>query len=84
MKQKDIALFAVIAIISAVVSVLLSGIIITPNKDKVQKSEVVDAISARFDPPANNDKFFNTNSVNPTKLIQIGDNGNSKPFNEAN
>ena len=85
MKQKDIALFGVVAIISAVFSVLLSGILITPPKDKKQKAEVVSVISKDFPTPAANDKFFNKNSINPTKQIQIGENpNNDKPFNGAN
>jgi len=85
MKQKDIALFGVVAIVSAVFSVLLSGILIAPPKDKKQKAEVVSVISKEFPTPAANDKFFNKNSINPTKQIQIGENpNNDKPFNGAN
>jgi hypothetical protein len=81
MKQKDIALFVVVAIVSGVLSVLLSGILITPKKDKVQKAEIVDPISAEFNTPPQDSKYFNKDSVNPTKLIQIGDNTNQVPFN---
>jgi predicted RND superfamily exporter protein len=81
MKQKDIALFLVVGIFSAVISVFMSGLLITPKKDKIQKAEKVEAITASFDAPANNDKYFNKDAINPTKLIQIGDNSNNKPFN---
>jgi hypothetical protein len=84
MKQKDIALFGVVAIVSAVFSVILSGVLITPPKDKNQKAEVVSLITNDFPTPGPNDKFFNKNSINPTKQIQIGDNTNTKPFNGAN
>jgi hypothetical protein len=84
MKQKDVMLFAVVGIISAVVSVILSGILITPPKDKNQKAEVVSSFSNDFKTPAPNDKFFNKNSINPTKQIQIGENPNDKPFNGTN
>ena len=85
MKQKDIALFGVVAIVSAVFSILLSSILITPPKDKNQKAEVITVISKDFPTPGPNDKFFNKNSINPTKQIQIGDNpNNDKPFNGAN
>lgn len=84
MKQKDIALFGVVAIVSAVFSVILSGALITPPKDKNQKAEVVSLITNDFPTPGPNDKFFNKNSINPTKQIQIGDNTNTKPFNGAN
>ena len=81
MKQKDIALFAVIGVVSAVMSVFISGLVFTPKKDKIQKAEVVDAITAKFDAPSGGSQFFNKESINPTKLIQIGDNANDKPFN---
>ena len=84
MKQKDLALFAVIGIVSAVFSVILSSVLITPPKDKNQKVEVVAPFSNQFKTPASNDKFFNKNSINPTKQIQIGENPNDKPFNGAN
>jgi hypothetical protein len=84
MKQKDIALFGIVAIVSAVFSVILSGVLITPPKDKNQKAEVVSLITNDFPTPGPNDKFFNKNSINPTKQIQIGDNTNTKPFNGAN
>ncbi len=81
MKQKDIALFAVVAIISGVLSVVISGVLITPKQDKLQQAETVDPISAEFNTPASDSKYFNKNSINPTKLIQIGDNANNVPFN---
>ena len=84
MKQKDIALFGVVAIVSAVFSVILSGVLITPPKDKNQKAEVVSLITNDFPNPGPNDKFFNKSSINPTKQIQISDNTNTKPFNGAN
>ena len=81
MKQKDIALYIVIGIVSTVISVFLSKMIIVPEKNKTQEVEVVDAISSDFTTPASDSKYFNKDSVNPTKLIQIGDNDNSTPFN---
>lgn len=81
MKQKDIALFMVVGIVSAVVSVGLSNFVISPSKQKQQQAEVVDSISASFEVPAADNKYFNPNAINPTKLIEIGDNPNVTPFN---
>lgn len=83
MKQKDIALFVVIGIVSAVVSVLLSNFIFTPSEQKKQQAEVVDKISADFTVPANDSAYFNKDSINPTKLIQIGNNPDEVPFKES-
>lgn len=79
MKQKDIALIIVAAFIAAVFSIGLSNFLIAPEKNRQQKAEVVEPITAQFIPP--DKKFFNKDSVNPTKLITIGDDGNTTPFN---
>ena len=82
MKQKDIALFVIVGIISAVVSVLASNLLITPEQNKKQEAEKVEPISAEFQVPSSDSRYFNKDSINPTKLIQIGDNPNSQaPFN---
>lgn len=81
MKQKDLALFMVVGIVSAVMSILISGVLITPKKDKIQKAEVVEAITSSFETPTNSDKFFNKDAINPTKRIEIGDSTNPTPIN---
>lgn len=81
MKQKDIALIAVAAIISAILSVLLANFLIAPKKNQNQQAEVVEAITADFPKP--DSKYFNKDSNNPTKNIKIGDDTNAKPFNIA-
>lgn len=80
MKQKDIALIVIVSVMSAVLSIVLSNALIAPKKNRQQKAEIVDAISAEFKLPDN--RYFNKDSVNPTKNIVIGDNGNTTPFND--
>lgn len=79
MKQKDIALIIVVGFISAVFSVLLSNMLISPSKNRQQEVEVVDPITAEFKKP--DPRYFNKDSVNLTKRITIGEDGNDKPFN---
>ena len=79
MKQKDIALFAVVGIVSVVFSVVLSNFLLTPSENKVQKAEVVEKMSTKFDPPVSSDKYFNKEAINPTIRIEIGDNSNPQP-----
>lgn len=81
MKQKDILLIVVIVVISAVVSVALSNVLISSPKNRQQKVEVVDAISPDFAQP--DTKYFNSSSIDPTQLIQIGGTSNPQPFNGA-
>jgi hypothetical protein len=84
MKQKDLALFIVIGTVSLIFSVLISNYLITPSKGKVQKAEKVEAIVAEFPTPASDSAYFNKDSINPTKLIIIGDSPNDKPFSNGN
>lgn len=79
MKQKDIALIVVIAIISAIVSFVISGKIFVTPANRQQKVEVVDKINSDFTAP--DSKYFNSSSVNPTQLVTIGNNNNQNPFN---
>jgi hypothetical protein len=76
-KRKDLNLIITAAIISAVIALVFSRLFISSNTGN-QKAEVVDPITAEFKTP--DTKYFNSNSINPTQLIQIGDNNNSQPF----
>jgi hypothetical protein len=78
MKQKDIFLIVVVVIISVIVATVVSKQIIANPKNRQQKVEVVQAIQPDFQTP--DKKYFNSNSIDPTQLIRIGDNSNKKPF----
>jgi hypothetical protein len=78
MKQKDIALFAMVAVVSAVMSILISNAVISTPKNRQQKVTVVSKISSEFKTP--DTKYINTESIDPTKLIQIGTTNNTDPF----
>ena len=78
MKQKDLLLIIVIVVISGLVSFFISNKFISPPKHDL-KAAKVEAISSDFDQPDN--RYFNDKSVNPTQLIRIQNNANTKPFN---
>ena len=78
MKQKDIALIVVVGFFAAIVSLLLTQTIFVTRENRELKAEVVEPISAEFNEP--DKSVFNENAVNPTQLIQIGDNSNPTPF----
>lgn len=78
MKQKDIALIIVIAAVSAVLSFVVSGMIFNKPANRHQTTQVVDVITSDFPPPST--KYFNSNSIDPTQLIQIGNSSNPNPF----
>lgn len=79
MKQKDIALIMIIVFISAVMSLIISNILFASPKNRQQKVEVVQPITADFNTP--DTKYFNNNSFDPTQLIEIGNSSNPNPFN---
>lgn len=78
MKQKDIALIIVIAFFGAVLSLVLSNFVFGSSSKRQQAVEVVEPITADF--PSPSQKYFNNNSIDPTQLIQIGNNNNTDPF----
>jgi hypothetical protein len=78
MKRKDIMLIIVVAFISGVVSLIISNWLISSPKNRQQKVEVVEALSSNF--PTPDSQYFNKDSVDPTKPIQIGGNPNPTPF----
>jgi hypothetical protein len=78
MKAKDFGVIALVAIISGVVSILLSGVLFATPEDRKQKVEVVEPISTTFERP--DSRYFNNKSVNPSQNIDIGNDPNSNPF----
>lgn len=77
MKRKDISLIVVVAIVSAVISLLVTNMLFGSNKRNLT-AETVEPISSEFKTP---DKtVFNEQAINPTQLIQIGENDNPSPF----
>jgi flagellar basal body-associated protein FliL len=81
MKQKDIGLIVVVAIVSIVVATLVSGFLFNKTGARQQKAESVDPISATFAQP--DTAYFNAQSVDPTQIIRIGDNSNQTPFKQT-
>lgn len=78
MKQKDIILIIVVVFISGVVSFFVSNMLFASPDDRKTEVEVVTPITADFTEP--DQRYFNAQSINPTKLIQIGDQANQQPF----
>jgi len=78
MKQKDILLIGVVVFITAIASFFISNALFASPKNRQQKVEIVSPITTEFNKP--DAKFFNSNAVDPTKLIEIGNNPNPTPF----
>lgn len=78
-KKKDIQLIIVVSIASAILALLASTLLISSPKNRQEKAEVVNPITADFVEP--DKKYFNNTSIDPTQRIRIGDTTNPQPFN---
>jgi hypothetical protein len=78
MKKKDLSVIAVVAVVSAILSFVVSGMLFSSPSDRKQNVEVVSPILTNFDRP--DATYFNQNSINPSQNIQIGTDQNSNPF----
>ncbi len=78
MKQKDIALIAIIVVFSAVISLVVSKMIFGGAQSREQQAEVVQPITTSFPQP--DKKYFNSAAFDPTQPITIGQNANTDPF----
>lgn len=81
MKSKDWTTIVVIIILSSVVSLGLTNLVIGTRKTNRLKVEQVEVLSSEFTLP--NKKYFNSNSINPTQDIKIGEGANNNPFGSA-
>jgi hypothetical protein len=81
MKQKDLMLILVVAVVSAVISLVLSNFMFNRPSSRQQTAEVVEKITDDFQEPSKT--HFNANSVDPTRLIRIGDGSNNQPFSDS-
>lgn len=78
MKQQDIATIIVIAVISAGISLFVSNLLFTSGKNAELTVSKIDLINSDFAPPSN--KYFNSEALNPTMLVKIGDSTHENPF----
>ncbi len=80
MKQKDLAVIIASAGISIVLAFIVANLLIGSPKHRQAEVKVLDPISSNF--PIPDDKYFNSESINPTQPVQIGPNDNKQPFNQ--
>jgi hypothetical protein len=79
MKQKDIALIIIIAALSGGLALVASQFLFATPQNQQQTVAQVDPITTDFTSP--DPKFFNAQSINPAKLIEVGNGNNTNPFN---
>ncbi len=77
MKQQDIAIVIIIVFFAAIFSFVITNKFVAPSSVKLE-AQVVKPITTEFAVP--DSKIFNTDAINPTKLIEIAPNANNQPF----
>lgn len=85
MKRKDLTKIIFVAVIWGIVSIIASSLIF---KSPVKNSQVpvVKPINTNFpqvSTDSNYQPIFNTNAIDPTQLIQIGNSQNNMPFGNS-
>lgn len=78
MKQKDIAVIIAVVFFSIIISYFVATKFISTPADRQQQVEVAPVIDTKFTQPSS--AYFNPQAVDPTQLIQIGNNSNQSPF----
>lgn len=81
MKQKDYLLIGIVIVFSTIVSYLITSQFIGGPGKKSDSAEVVHKLTADFKLP--DKRYFNQNSINPTRLITIDKSANPNPFNSS-
>jgi hypothetical protein len=78
MKKNDLVVIIVVAFFAGIVSLLISNFIFTPRQSKQLKAQKIDPITSSFQQV--DKRYFNSESINPTQIIQIGGNQNNNPL----
>ena len=86
MKRKDIMMLVVVALITGIISLLITNVIFSTPKDRGAKVPTVGVMPTAL-PDVKNDPaykaFLNSNAIDPTQPVQIGNSQNSTPFNTS-
>ena len=81
-KQSDIAMIILVAIISLIAAYFIGGALINSPESRKTEVEIAVPFSATFPEPSK--KIFNENSINPTEKIKIGETNQNEPFSNSN
>lgn len=87
MKRNDLIIIGIVAFIAAIFSIILSDLLFSSPKKNPVKVPDVTAISSNFPDVKNEQAYkqiFNSNALDPTQLIQIGNTNNQAPFQSGN
>lgn len=77
MKKNDLFVIIAVAVFAGILSLVASNLLFTPKSTKDLTAQRIDTIQSSFQQP--DKRYFNTESINPTQLIQIGDSPSNQP-----
>jgi len=83
MKREDIIKIGLVAGISAIISLVIAVAMFNSPAKHNQKVPVVQPITTSFPDVANDPSYnviFNSNALDPTQPVQIGNSQNTSPF----
>jgi hypothetical protein len=78
MKKNDLLVIIVVGIVAGVFSLVLSNVLFSSKGKNQLSAQKVNPINSIFQKP--DSRYFNSEGINPTQLIQIGDSINNQPF----
>jgi peroxiredoxin len=81
MKQKDLTFLIVSIFIGITLSIIVAKLVINTSSNIQQQVVVVPSITTNFQQP--NTKYFNSNAIDPTQIINIAPSNNQNLFNQA-
>lgn len=80
MKQKDLLVIIGVGVVSLILAAVVSKALFLKPEATQKQVYIVDKISDDFSTV--DERYFNSNSIDPTKLIRIGDSENPEPFKD--
>lgn len=86
MKRKELMTVAVVAIVSAIVSLVIANALFSSPTQRTAKVPQVQTITNTFPDVVNDPQynfFLNPSALDPTQPIQIGNNQNTTPFTNS-
>jgi flagellar basal body-associated protein FliL len=78
MSRKDLTVIIAVAIVAGIFSYALATFMFGGEKTYKLKAPKVEPVSSQFTLPS--EQYFNSQALNPTKDIIIGDTTNPSPF----
>ncbi len=78
MKKSDWALIVLIVAVVGIAAYFIVNALVPPPTKDLQKAETATSITTVVAEPS--DQIFNSNAINPTVKVKIGDQGGQQPF----